>query len=235
MDSLLHCGEILKARRKFPRKLYLYFLYFLPAFLYPTINQNGDFQIWDRVFLEKPITEKWKFLTVIEQRWGDNATKLFFTYIQPQIAYIPAEWVIIAPGYRQVYQRYPVASNHWRPQYSPLIDVQFRVGFAGWKIEDRNRVQYRILKGDPSHWLYRNRFRITTPDFLQKPKMCFFTDNEVFWYQITGISEDRFSTGFMMHIYGNIAGDLFYMARFQKLGSEWIHQNILNISLLFAF
>ncbi len=85
-------------------KKWIFPLLFLGAPLGATVNQNGDFQIWDRVTSDQKIKGKWGARLIGEQRWGDNASFLFFAYAQAQLVYWAKKWEI-APGYRQEFNR----------------------------------------------------------------------------------------------------------------------------------
>lgn len=201
------------------------------------VNQNGDFQIWTREYIRGHITPHWDISVMQENRIGDHASKPYHIFLQAQGIYRPAPWIGLAPGYRQSWRRFPLDSSRWRPEYSPMFDVMLRWHLGEWEFSDRNRVQYIIFQSDPAHWLYRNRFRIVTPWHFTR--FCFtpFIDNEWFFQERYGFDQDRLSAGLMTWIYKNLSGQIYYMRRFEKTGADlhWIHQNILNITLLLAY
>lgn len=208
-----------------------------PFFLWSQIDRDGDFQIWNWDFVSKQITPEWSLLSYLEFRWGDNASKLYRTSLLLEAIYQPCPWLGLAPGYRQVWLRVPLNSDHWRPEYTPLADIYFFLTPSDWEITNRNRIEYRILENDPIRWVYRNRIRIVPPWNFTSLEITPFIENEIFIRESRGLNEDRLSGGFLMNLYENLSGSLFYMARFQKQRdpSQWIHQNVLNISLFLAF
>ncbi len=215
------------------KRIFLFLVFTIPCLA--EINSNGDFQIWNRNYLLNHINPQWSIRTVTEFRWGDNASKFYYTYLQSQFAYHPVHWINLAAGYRQIWRRHPVNSNHWRPEYSPLADITFDFRFAEWEIMNRNRLQYMLIKDDPHHWLYRNRFRLIFPWHPTSHKITFFADEEVFIRQGIGVEENRVSGGSFFSIHGNLAGQLFYTYRLLRGIPSWTYQNVLNISLLLSY
>lgn len=217
------------------RKFYLFLFCWVST--WAQINKNGDFQIWNREIFLQHFNPPWSWYVMWEGRWGDDASKLYHTILQAEVIYKPVKWLSIAPGYRQSLRRFPLNSNHWKPEYSPITDVICAARASGWEFVDRNRVQYIIFQSDPSHWLYRNRIRIIPPWNFSNHCINPFVDNEFFFRQDFGFNEDRLCGGFLIWIRGNLSGQLYYMARFQKNlnPTQWVHQNILNITLLFAY
>lgn len=208
------------------------------AGLYAQIDSNGDFQIWNREVIRQHFDSRWSWYLMSECRFGDNASKLFYTFLQVQGIYKPASWVAIAAGYRQGIRRFPFTGNQWKFEYSPLVDVTFVAKTHGWEFVNRNRCQYIIFQSDPSHWQYRNRFRIITPWSFSKFRITPFVDNEWFFMERHGYNQDRLCGGLMMLLRGNLSGQLYYMARFLKEDlpkTHWVHQNVLNITLLLAY
>lgn len=206
-----------------------------PLFARAFVDQNGDFQVWSRCEFWNYFSPKGFCLTEAEARWGDNASKLFLTFIQAQIAYQPVPWFYVAPGYRQQYQRFPVTSNHWEPNYIPLIDATFFWPVT-WTLSNRNRLMYSIIDSDPSHWIYRNRLRFIIPWSFAYSRINPFIENEIFIRQRYGFNQDRLAGGFMVSLNDYLVARLYYMRRFTKtLDSHWIHQNILYITFVGNF
>ncbi len=212
-------------------------LLLLPCLLCSQVDKNGDFQIWSWNFAAKQFSPEWTLLTLWEFRLGNDASKFYRTSLSVEPIYTPVEWIGLAPGYRQAWLRDPVNSNHWKTEYTPFGDVFFFLFPGKWQLVDRNRVEYRIRKSDPIHWVYRNRLRVITPWSFTSHQINPFFENEIFIRQRRGLNEDRLTCGFLSNIYENLSGELSYMARFRKQhpSGTWIHQNVLNIVLFLAF
>lgn len=130
---------------------------------------------------------EWSLLSYLEFRWGDNASKLYRTSLLLEAIYQPCPWLGLAPGYRQVWLRVPLNSDHWRPEYTPLADIYFFLTPSDWEITNRNRIEYRILENDPIRWVYRNRIRIVPPWNFTSLEITPFIENEIFIRESRGL------------------------------------------------
>lgn len=214
-------------------KKIFFFLFFVSG-LTAQINSDGDFQIWNREIVNVHFSKQWTLYSFAESRIGDDASKLYEAFLHAELDYKAASWIAFGPGYRQAIIRAPINSNHWEPIYIPLVSVMLFFKLRDWEFSDRNRVQYEVAKSIPYPWLYRNRFRIVPPWSFTPLCINPFIDNEIFIYQGHGFVEDRLCSGLLFWLHDNLSGQLYYMCRFQK-PNHWIHQNVLNISLLLAY
>lgn len=214
--------------------LLLLILMLLPSLTWAVLNGPGDFQIWQRNFVVKHFAPKWSTWLVSELRLGDTASEFYSAILHAQLYYAPRTWIVIGPGYEQVWTKEPSLTT-WKKQYIPLADAIFRARLDKWEIQDRNRLEYVIFDSSPFHWLYRNRFRIIVSPMLQNPTLAFFTDNEFYWLESNGIAEDRISLGLMLQWQDNWGGEVFYMARLLHQPEGWIYNNVIAFDLLFSF
>ena len=202
----------------------------LPFAAHAAVAGNGDIQLWTRSYFDGPISRQWDWQFVFETRWGNDASTLYYWYLQPQLFYQPAEWISIEPGYRQGFSKHLISDN-WVLEYAPLLDVVLMKTVAEWSFSDRSRWQYSQVGSVPWHWLYRNRFRIVSPPIVRSPLIWLFTDNEIFWREKRGINQDRLSFGTMILLNETVGGELFYMDRFWKRAPGWIYQTVFNVRL----
>lgn len=205
-------------------------LYFFPLCLCAAVNSDGDYQFWQRNNFQYRFAKQWACLVSTEARIGDNVSKPYYCYVQPQLSYAPADWIVIAPGYRQVVKRYPSNSIHWIPEYIPMLDLTLKGDAKGWKIEDRNRLEYIITESSSYPWLYRNRLRVYLPLHWTRLDITPFVDNEIFLRQAEGLHEDRLEVGLRETYASGIFTETSYMARFQKGARGWIYQNVFVLA-----
>lgn len=161
-------------------------------------------------------------------RYGDDASRLYFAYGQWQLVY-KEKCIEVAPGYRQEYFR---PNQLWLTRYNPMIDVTFFLPFM-WQWEDRNRILYHIRDNLPSVFIYRNRLRLTTPQFTCVLKLQFFVDDEVFFQEELGFVQNRLSIGLFSSPASWIKARVYYMYRNLKLGDIWTYQNVLAFHIYF--
>lgn len=208
------------------------FVLLFPLTIWAEWNQANDFQIWQRNYVIKHIDHRFSFWAASELRWGDNASKFYYSLVQAQLYYAPFSWLTVAPGYQQIWTKEPPLVK-WENLYVPMFDAVFRIRFKEWEIQDRNRLQY--IFSDTAEWLYRNRFRIITPSWFRAPRVAVFLDTEFFWLEGMGVNEDRTSGGFMIQWADNWASELCYLVRFLHQPIGWIHTNVFLATLLVSF
>lgn len=197
------------------------------------INKNNDWQIWALGSVGKGFNNNMAVRIDTEYRFGDDASKLYFAYIQGFIEYEPSSFCLVAPGYRQEWIR---SSTHsWRKTYNPLVDTTFIFRRSYFFITDRNRVQYQFLKEETNRWIYRNRFRITFTTEVKGIGIDPFIDNEIFFVEKRGINQNRASIGCLFIFNELFQSRIFYLLRHLKREGHWTHQNVMNLHLYFAF
>jgi hypothetical protein len=201
-------------------------LVFISASLSAQVNHNGDFQLWSHTQFDKKIKEPFGVRFSTAFRWGDNASRLFYEYYQPQITFTKNK-VVIAPGYRQLFQN---TTGKWIAYYMPMIDLFLSFPLS-WEIEDRNRVFYQIPGHGSSVWIYRNRIRIYSPIFC---KIKLFAEEEAFFQEGSGFNENRLGGGIFAAFTKVINAHFFYTYHNLKQKS-WTYQNLLRFELSFNF
>lgn len=200
------------------------------------VNKNADFQIWSYGLVKFQLIDPLIFQLSTEFRWGDDASTLYYKYVQGQFLYHPDHWVSIGPGYRQEWNRKVKPDGRWSDVYNPLLDVTFHIPAGSWKLSDRNRVQYLIRQDSKNLWQYRNRILAQSPwsaDFL---KLTPFISNEIFVRQGKGFSQDRLSIGLYSTLASCAKLKTYYTWRYLKPSKgNWSYQNVLALQLFLNF
>lgn len=204
-------------------------LLFLSSALFAReISQNDDFQFWFYDSIQTPLCEKTSLIVESEVRYGNEATELYYSYVQGRLLYALNSHIEVAPGYRQIYTRL-IPSDVWRLSYSPLFDYTLRGQWHGLKISDRNRFQYVMFTHEPNYALYRNRLLLEAPKELSIGCMRPVAFDEVFFREWQGFAENRLGIGAVLDFseYGNTY--LYYMVRHQIVDNEWRRHHVLWI------
>ncbi|MFZ0565049.1 MAG: DUF2490 domain-containing protein [Chlamydiales bacterium] len=197
--------------------------------------ENNDFELWLQEGVQKEINEKWSCRLNSEFRFARGASFLYLTYAEFLFVYQPSDWLELVGGYRQLGVFSPLTKK-LEPVENPLIDLIFYFSSKEWKWSNRNRVQYIIPSGVVKNfWVYRNRLRLTSPWKLTQIKLIPFVDDEVFFRERVGFSENRFAIGGTVQPPDSYHVRTFYMLRHIKLLDRWTHQNILGLYFSFSF
>jgi len=202
---------------------FLGLLFSLPLCAY--INQNNDVQLWTSAYYEQKLSDR-VFLELANQyRIGNDMSELYFTYLQGIVSFKPTEGVLVAPGYRQTWQR--TATQPWSLSYEPFVETILRKERGGARIELRNRVIYFMREVGANSWLWRGRLRW----MRLEGRVRSYVSNEVFIDSRTGVEQDRIALGMFVPFIRHLRGDFYYMLRFRKQDNHWAHQHIVGLGL----
>lgn len=216
-------------------KFFLSFFLLLTSFCFGQIFENNDFELWLQNALHKQIKEKWSYRLAAEFRFARGGSFLYLTYAELLFLYQPFDWLELASGYRHLGIFSPIR-DELVSVYNPLWDLTIKFSTGKWNWSDRNRLQYLIPSSDVKNsWLYRNRLRLVAPWKLTQVKLVPYVENELFFRERSGFSEDRFAVGGSVEPPDTFHLRAFYMLRYIKLLERWTHQNILGIYFSFSF
>lgn len=208
--------------------------YLLPLFLFGAVNQKGDTQVWQRISCNKKLSQNVNLLVLQETRFGDDVSEFYYAFVQALVSYSVYPWLSIAPGYRQIYKRSPLSSSHFRPEYSPMMDVSFKTHIKDFELVNRNRVQYLIFHSNHYPWVYRNLTRLKSPWKWTRFAITPYVEDELFFREGVGFQENRATIGFLKKFSNSVSLDLFYIARLIKVSNDWNYNNVIGVKLNFS-
>lgn len=202
--------------------------------LYAQPNKNNDFQVWASGEAEKALGKKYAASVLTELRYGDDARLLYLAYVQLLLTYKYRDWLSFIPGYRQLWALNSISRN-FDPIYEPLFAITLMGEKKGWKVADRNRIEYRIRKHFKPFFIYRNRITVITPWKISKGKVVPYFEDEWFWREAHGIDENRFIAGLRFPFNEQYMGLLYYLLRHENLTDTWRRQHVLGLRLTCKF
>lgn len=198
------------------------------------INGDGDFQLWWHQSYTRSCGKKRHLSLSAEERWGGDASTLYFFFIQTNYSFQFKDWLEIAPGWRQAFPK-DLARNRWRTTYEPMLIVNMKRACGKWEFALRHQIQYRIHDHRRTFWLYRIRPRILFPFKLGKIGLKPYLYSEFFFLEHTGFSENRTAIGLQVPIGGPLSGDIEYMFRPLRRGDHWLEQSVIRVALHLRF
>lgn len=196
--------------------------------------KDGDFQIWHTEGQEIDLKKGAKLIFEEEFRYGNNASELYYQHYDVGLAYDVNKNLSTSIGYRQIYDG---EKGKFRPEYQPNISVTPKFELYGFKIEDRNRFEYKLYydkREDIPE--YRNRLLVRAPWKFTPLGIQPYVSDEVFvnlntsWWR-----RNRFAAGVTLDIIKNIKGDIYYMLQSTKKSGLWTDANILGMKIKAAF
>lgn len=196
-----------------------------------------------------------KFDAATEQRFNQDIGEYYYHEYDVGLSYAVNKYVSVAPLMRFAESRKtdPGANRAWQSEYRPMLNVTFAHTIAGWKFEDRNRIEWRMYDGsdftesarakgsDNDIARYRNRLKITSPWKWTDLKINPYASVEIFQDYNgpkTALQNYEAALGFSTALSSSASLDMFYMAEFKEDAAKHSTPqtaNIFGASVKFKF
>lgn len=143
---------------------------------------DGDWQLWVRLAASGSFVGKTTIQLEEETRIGDDMNEYAEQHLLGFVHYPVADWLKVGAGMRCVFARtnrdiytakskdgqttytaVPGGDHYWRQEDRPTLDLTLSKTLAGWVIEDRNWLEYRMKEGEDDYFRYRNRLQVKSP------------------------------------------------------------------------
>lgn len=203
----------------------------LPAFAF----SNGDFQIWNTESIDWKIDKKLSAKVEQELRFGDNVTELFYLHTDGGFNYKLMEHLYFGANYRHVIFK---NKKKWVQEYRPHINLTLKGKWEGFKLSNRNRLEYRIFGFNKRDTIrYRNKTTVGYPFEWEGFKLEPYAADEIFVSFTYGeFTRNRLYAGLKFDIVKNLKGDIFYLWQIsRKKEGKWPNTNVLGLKLKFVF
>lgn len=208
----------------------------LPLLLSATLNGENDFQVWVTESMRTPLKEKLFADSLLELRFGNNASELYLFYGQFGLTYQPVPWLEWSLIYRQTGFRVG-DTNDWGTRYVPITDLITFWPRETWKFSARQRFMYFINDNSSRKnlWLYRPLFQANLPK-IGTTQLEPYINEELFFLQSRGFVESRSVVGINYLYLENALASLYYMLRYIKPAeADWRPTHVFGIQGRFSF
>ena len=205
---------------------------FLTAKVYA--YDDGDFQVWNTDVQEFKINKDSKLAFEEEFRWGDNASEFYYHHYDVGFFYSLEKWLNIVGGYRHIYE---LKKGKFKLENEPYLVATLLGDLKGFKLEDRNRLEYRHFDYQDDSWRYRNKVTVKLPWKFTKLEIQPYLSDEIFisFDGATELSQNRFSPGLAMNLTKNLKAEIYYMLQSGKSSGKWVDTNVLGTKLKLVF
>jgi len=199
--------------------------------------EDEDAGFWIRTDAEKKLNEKWKMSLGEEIRFREHAG---FTYADTHAgaSWLASKYFLVAADYLQVRQtRLSKGKDRWFWEARPRIYVTPQITVKGWKLEDRNMLEFRVKEQIRDSLRYRQQVSVTAPwkwtRFKIQPT---FFDELFFETHRNGLTENRLFAGVKVHYWKPFSGLIGYMRQTTKSSvGDWFDSNILVTTVKATF
>jgi hypothetical protein len=195
---------------------------------------DGDFQIWNTEVEEMQLNKNLKLGLEEEFHWGDNAKEFYYQHYDVGLFYALNKYWSVGGGYRHILNK---SRGKFLVENQPYATATFASQFAGFKYDDRSRLEYNHYDYKDDTWRYRNKLTIKAPWKFTKLEIQPFAADEMFILFDDGsrLSENRSTAGLAVSITKNLKGEIYYMFRTVKTGVKWIDTNVFGTKFKLVF
>jgi hypothetical protein len=204
---------------------------FLAAQVYA--YDDGDFQVWNTDSEELKINQYAKIAFEQEFRWGGSAKEFYYQHYDVGFFYNLQKYLNVGGGYRHVLSK---SKGKFLIENEPYITATLLWDLAGFKFEDRSRLEYNHFDYKDDTWRYRNKFTLKAPWKFTALQIQPYLSDEIFILMDDGqrLNQNRFSAGLGMSITKNLKAEIYYMLVSAK-SAKWLDANVLGTKLKIAF
>lgn len=194
---------------------------------------TGDFQIWHTEGQDVKFAEKWKLEFEEEFRFGDNASEFYYQHYDVGLLYEVNKNLNLSANYRQVWE---LKKGAFQPEYRPHINVTLKHVLWGFKLEDRNRLEYRAFDDSKGITRYRNKFTIKYPVKLKGLEIEPYVADEIFAdLDDVVLNRNRLYAGFGIKIIKDLKIDVYYLLQSSKSSGRWVDANVFGSKVKISF
>lgn len=196
---------------------------------------NGDFQIWNTDTEDIKVYKNLKLFMEQEFRFGKNASEFYYQHYEFGPVFSFDKMLDLGFTYRLVYER--LHNQKWREEDEPSVNATLKFDLWKFKLDDRNRFEYRHFRYKDDSFRYRNKFTIKFPLEFKKMKFSPYACDEMFMCSdSTGFNENRVSSGVEFELTKNAKFDIFYMFKENKIkDNKWNNANVLGMKVRITF
>ena len=194
---------------------------------------DGDFQIWNTESQEFKANQESKITLEEEFRWGDDAGDFYYHHYDAGFVYSLNKYLDLGVNYRQAYEK---KKGKFKEENTPHLNATLKYEFYGFKLDDRNRIEYRYFDYQTDTWRYRNKFTIKFPWKLTKFEIQPYLADEIFVESDNGsLNKNRLYFGFGFSLAKKIKGEVYYLLQSSKSSGLWADANVLGTKLKLVF
>jgi len=195
---------------------------------------NGDFQIWNTDYQDIKVIKDVRLLMEQEFRFGGDASEFYHQHYEWGAAFGFDKMLDIAFCYRLILSK---NKNKWREEDEPSINATLKFDLWKFKIDNRNRIEYRHFRFREDSVRYRNKLGIKFPFDFMKMKVSPYAADEIFIdSDSTGLNENRLFSGIEFGLTKYAKADIYYMLKSNRIKDhKWNNANVLGTKIKIAF
>lgn len=218
------------------KKIYLIITVLVLSLTAPALAyEDGDFQVWNTDVEELKISQDSKIALEQEFRWGNQAKELYYQHYDLGFFYDLAKYLNVGAGYRHVLSK--STRNKFLIENEPYITATLLWEMAGFKFDDRSRLEYNHFDYKNDTGRYRNKLTVKVPWKFTKLQIQPYLSDEIFvvFDEAQNFNTNRFYAGLGMTVTKNLKGEIYYLLQSSKGSVHWTDANVLGTKFKLSF
>jgi len=195
--------------------------------------EDGDFQIWHTQAQDFSFGKKAHVTMEEEFRYGGDASQFYYQHYQAGLAYDVNKYLGVEADYRQIWD---LKNGKFEPEYRPHLNATIKLAAYGFKLSDRNRLEFRYFDDRSTGLRYRNKLTLKYPLTLGGFGFEPYVADEIF-ADLEGviIRTNRLYAGMGLDLVKHLKGEVYYLLQSSKKSGKWTNANVLGLKLKLSF
>jgi hypothetical protein len=203
----------------------------LPALLVPAARayDDNDFHTWIDVYAVRKIDARWSLRAEEELKFGDDSSDFYYRHTDAGASWKAGDRLLLGLNYRYIDEKKDAG---WEHEDRPHANVTLKRELPGFRLEDRNRLEFRMRDGAEDSLRYRNRVLILCPATLLGRALTPYVSEEAFIDTDRGdFNQFRTAAGVRMKLGASLEADLYYLWMTTEKSTDWTDTNFLGVSV----
>jgi len=195
---------------------------------------GDDFMYFSAFEFKHKINDSLDVFIQPELRFNDDISELYYWHIRNGIIYHLDKNLDLVSTYRL--KQTEDSTGSWIPENRLELEINPKISLNGFKLSDRNRFEYRDLRGSKDRWRYRNMLKISR--YLEQYKITPYISEEIFYdFEINKLETNWATLGVSKKLTKEITGSIFYRWESKRVGttSHWDSNHILGTKIGYKF
>lgn len=207
------------------------------SLVFASPQEDEDMGFWLRADAERKLSDQWKINAGEELRFREHAG-LTYTDTHIGTSWLASKYLLAGADFLQVRQtRQRGKKDIWYWEARPRIYLTPQITIKGWKLEDRNMLEFRVKEQIRDSLRYRQQVAVTAPWKWTSLEVQPHVFTEFFFESHRrGLTENRLFAGAKFRIWKPLYGMAGYMRQFSKNSvGDWKESNIIVTTIKAAF
>jgi len=196
--------------------------------------EDGDAQFWNTNVEEVKISENWKAALEQEFRWGGDISEFYYQHYDLGFIYKANTHWNLGFGFRYIRTK---SNGEWKSENDPYLTAAVSGELAGFKVEDRSRLEYQQFDYKQDNGRYRNKLTVKLPWKFTRMEIQPFVSEEIFlrFVKEDPFNQNRVSSGVGMNMTKNFKAEFYYMLQSSKGSTGWTDINVIETKFKLSF